>query len=500
VQAAAENGDRARLLGISVRKVSVIVWVIAGTLSGITAVLQAPIVGFSFGQASGPAILLRALAPAMLAGMTSLPGTVVAALALGVVEQGVVWNTGESGSADLVLLIVIVGALLLRRQRAARTTEGEERTFAAQTLVRPIPRELAARRPIRLTRRVLILVAVAVGALAPLPLTGTQQNLASLVVIYGLAALSLTLLSGQSGQISFGHWAFVGLGALLGGHLVNARGLSHAPAAIIVCAVGAAVAVVLGLPALRIRGLYLGVVTLAFALACTGYVFERSWFVFPGFIDRPELGGIDFNDDLSFYYLCFGLFVVTAVLVSNIRRSGWGRSMVAVRDNERAAATFGIGSVAPKLAAFGLSGLFGAMAGYLYLLHQTSVTASSFGVQTSLLLFSAIVIGGMGTVTGAVVAALYLRGIQYFAPEVQLLSTSLGTLVVLMFLPGGIGGLLFAARDAMLRVLARRWNVLVPSLVADRAADPDPTGASPPLLDEAARRREAEVEVEVATR
>jgi len=477
VQAAAENADRARLLGISVRRVSLIVWMIAGLLAGITAVLQAPIVGFTFGAASGPDIMLRALAPAMLAGMSSLSGTVAAALALGVMQQAFVWNTGSSGFSNLVLLVVIVGALLVRRRRATRTVESEEASFAAQALVRPIPRELAGLRLVKSTRRCLIGLAVVVGIIIPLPLSVTQQNLAALIVIYAIAALSLTLLSGQAGQISFGHWAFAGFGALLGGHLINERGWHYLLTAVAVCLCGALVAVLIGLPALRIRGLFLGVVTLAFAVACTGYVFGLKWFQFGGYVRRPVAFGIDFNKDLWFYYLCFGMLVLTGIVVRNVRVSRWGRHMLAVRDNDRAAAAFGVGSVWPRLAAFATAGFLGAMAGYLYMLHQTAVGTRSFPVTTSLLLFSAVVIGGMGTVTGGIIAALYLRGIQYFAPEIQLVSTSLGLLVVLMFLPGGIGGLLFAGRDAALRVLARRWGIEVPSLTADRGDFGGPPGS-----------------------
>src|SRR5690606_13796144 len=151
----------------------------------------APIVGFSFGSASGPDILLRALAPARLAGMTSLSGTVAAALALGVMQQAFLWNTGNSGVSNLVLLLVVVGALLVRRRRATRTVESEEASFAAQALVRPIPRELAGRPVIRLSRAGLVAIALLVGVLIPLPLTVTQQNLAALIVIYAIAALSL---------------------------------------------------------------------------------------------------------------------------------------------------------------------------------------------------------------------------------------------------------------------------------------------------------------------
>ena len=147
VQAAAENADRARLLGISVRRVSTLVWMLAGALAGLTAILEAPIVGFSFGSGAGPDLLLRALAPAMIASLTSLSGAVVAALALGVLEQAIVWNVDVPGPVNAALFGVILVTLLVRRRQQGRTTEAEERSFAASSAIRPFPRELAGFAP-----------------------------------------------------------------------------------------------------------------------------------------------------------------------------------------------------------------------------------------------------------------------------------------------------------------------------------------------------------------
>src|SRR5581483_4115598 len=206
VQASAENVDRAQLLGISVRRVSTIVWMIAGLLAGMTAVLQAPIVGFSFGSGAGPALLLRALAPAMIARLTSLPVAVMAALVLGVVEQAIVWNTNTSGPVEAALFVVVLGALLVRREVAGRTTEGEERSFAVASAIRPFPRELASVLALRVARSTAPVVGLALLVGVPALLSISQQNLLSLLLVYVIAAASLTLLSGYAGQVSFGHW------------------------------------------------------------------------------------------------------------------------------------------------------------------------------------------------------------------------------------------------------------------------------------------------------
>lgn len=480
VQASAENADRARLLGISVRRISTVVWAIAGLLAGVTAVLQAPIVGFSFGAAAGPSLLLRALAPAMIAGLSGLGGTVAAALGLGVLEQAIAWNTESAGPVNGVLFIVILGALLVRRRQVARTTEGEETSFAVASRVRPFPRELARLASVRTVRVGSRLALVAVGLALPLFMSISQRNLASLLLIYMLAALSLTVLSGFAGQISFGHWAFVGFGALFGGWLVAEQGLGILPGALIVCAGGVLLALAIGVPALRIRGLFLAVATLAFAVATATWIFLLPPFSFSDVVRRPVVLGIDFDNELYYYYFCFAVLLAAIAVVRNIRAGRWGRSFIAVRDNDRAAASYGVGVTASKLIAFAVSGFLASLAGYLYLFNQGTLNEGAFPVETSLLLFSAVVIGGLGSVQGAIIGALYLRGIQFFAPSLQLLSTSFGLLLVLMFAPGGLGGLVFQGRDAVLRWLANRWGIVVPSLVADRRVEEPELTASEP--------------------
>lgn len=467
VQAVAENADRARLLGVSVRKISTVVWMLAGLLAGATAVLQAPIVGSTFGATVGPALLLRALAPAMIGGLDRIGVAVGAGLALGVIEQAVTWNTDVSGPVEATLFLVILVALLVQRRRRARTTEGEEQSFAASSRVRPFPRELTAVRSIRWFRRGLRVAVLAVAVALPLFLGLTQRVLAAVVLVYMLAALSLTLLSGYAGQVSFGHWAFVGFGALLGGWLTTAVGLPVLVSAVLACAGGGLLALLIGLPALRIRGLYLGVVTLAFAVSSSAYLFRLPMFRVSGAVPAPRLGPLDFRDELSFYYLCLGVLLAAIWVVRNIRATTWGRNFVAVRDNDRAAATYGVDPVVAKLLAFVTSGVLASLAGMLYVISQGTLTAGAFPVDQSLQLFAAVVIGGLGSIPGAIIAALYLRGIQFFAPAVQLFTTSVGLLAILLAAPNGLAGVGFGLRDHALRWYARRNGIHVPSLVAD---------------------------------
>ena len=478
IQAAAENSDRARLLGINVKRMSSLVWLIAGLLAGVTAILEAPIVGFSFGAGAGPGLLLRALAPAMIARLASLPVAFASALALGVVEQGIVWNTDTAGPVDGFLLAVILLALLLRRKSTGRQADAEERSFAAASSVRSFPRELRSVRWLVAVRRAGAGALLAIPLLLPLVLTVSSVNLLSVLLVYVLAATSLTVVTGYAGQVSFGQWALVGASALFGGWLMTSRHLSVVPAFTTTMVAGLALSLLIALPAIRLRGLLLGVTTLALAVAASSYLFTLGPFQAGVLTSRGSLGPLNLDDERTFFYICLTLTVLALLAVRGYRTSRWGRLAIAVRDNERAAASYGASPVAVKLVAFGLSGLLTSLAGFLYMLIEQVVSPGSFPVETSLLLFGACVIGGVGSVTGAVLAALYLRGVQFFVPSLQLLTTSFGLVLVLIGLPTGLGGLLFRVRDALLRQAALRSSVHVPSLVADSRRTPEPAASA----------------------
>ena len=240
---------------------------------------------------------------------------------------------------------------------------------------------------------------------------------------------------------------------------------------------GAAVAVAIGLPALRIRGLFLGVTTLLFALTTASWVFTFGIFTTgPGNpVIRPQLFGfIDTTSERSFYYVCLAFLVFAMFVGRNLRRSRFGRVLIGLRDNERAAQAFGVPHVHEKLLAFAASGFMAALAGGLYAFHQQQLRADRFPVETSILMFSIVVIGGMGSLSGAILGAIYVRGTQYFLPaQFQLFASGIGLLLLLLFFPGGLGQLLFGGRDSYLRWVAERRGILVPSLVADKKIEID---------------------------
>jgi branched-chain amino acid transport system permease protein len=471
-RATAENSERARLLGVRVSRVSLVVWGLAGLLSAITAILRAPVLGFTLGAIAGQAIILRALAAAVIGRMESLPITVAASVLLTIAEQSIFYSFGQTGPSEGFLLVVIVIALLVQRNRLGRVDPGAS-TWRAVQEVRRIPSELRGVREIVIARAAVVLVVGGFAVLLPFFLSGANISLSSVILIYAMIGISIVMLTGWSGNVSFGHWAFVGVGALLAGKLASQASPRGFFFNLIVSGlVGAAVATVIGLPALRIRGLFLGVTTLAFAIVSYSWFFQWEILTPEGVIPRPTILGIEVISEFSYYYVCLAGLILTAVAAGNLRRTRTGRNFIALRDNELQAQALGIRPVRAKLAAFALSGFFAALAGGLYAYHQQALRFDRFPPEFSLALFSMVVIGGMGSMTGAVIGAIYLRSVQFFLPtEYQLLATGVGMLILLMVFPGGLGQIFFSWRDRFLRWVADRNDIVVPSLVADRQVD-----------------------------
>ncbi|MEY2474125.1 MAG: branched-chain amino acid transport system permease protein livM [Actinomycetota bacterium] len=475
-RASAENSDRARLLGVRVKRVSLLVWVIAGFLSALTAILQAPITGFQLGAITGFGLLMPALAAAVIGRMESLPVTFGAAILISTAQQTIYFGTGKAGPDTGVIFFALLVALLVQRRRLGRTDVTESSWQAVQE-VRPVPRELVSLPEVRLLRWGGTALGLVLLLVIPLALEPDRISLASVIMLYAMVGISLVLLTGWSGNVSLGHWAIVGVGALLGGRLASVANPPDFFLVLLICGLaGAFVAVMIGLPALRIRGLFLGVTTLGFALAAGSWFFQSFDIFKPrGAILRPVIFGVfDVTSERNFYYVCLIALVLTMLGARNLRNSRIGRVLIGMRDNEKAAQAFGVPLVRTKLTAFAASGFIAAVAGALYAYHQQQLRPDRFPSELSLFIFSMVVIGGMGSMSGAILGAIYVRGTQYFLPvQFQLLVTGLGVLLLLLFFPGGLGQILYQLRDAYLRRVANRRGLLVPSLVADKRVTED---------------------------
>lgn len=514
VRGSAERADRASTLGIPVKRLHTIVWTVATVLAFLGMWLRAGAVGLPIGSVLGPTFLLLALAAVVIGRMERFAIIAAAAIALGILDKAITFQPENNAAYnDAILFLVILAALLVtRRPSRGRVGADQVSTWQAAREVRPIPRELKGLFEVRLARWALLGAVVAFLVTLPLWLDESRINLAGLIVIFGIIGVSLVVLTGWAGQVSLGQMGFAGVGAAVGGWATYYMQTDLSLALLIGGAAGALAAIVVGYPALRRRGLTLAVSTLAFALFVSSFLLNQELFGengepplffpgqwLPGFrIDRlPVFGRFDIESETRFYFLCLIVLGLMLIVVRGVRRSRTGRVLIAIRENDSAARAYGINTTRTNLACFALSGFIAAVAGVLLVHQQTGLQVGAGNLylpEESLRVFSMVVIGGLGSLPGVLLGAAYVWGTEYFLPgQWSFLATGAGLLLILMVLPGGLGAVLYDVRDWLLRQVAKRRKLVVPSLVADvRVEEPIPE----PMLEEAeeaAERAPAEV-------
>ena len=471
LRAMAENSERASLLGINVGMLSTLVWVIAGVLSAASVTTTGLLTTPAAAQGVAPAVLLPALAAAVVGRMRSFPITVAAAVGIAVLSEATAWSIRDGGDFVSIGLFVLVGsALLVQRRRRGRSESGVEASWEASREPRGIPRELADIGVVRYTRWGLIGIGLIAVLVFPFTVSAGASHTGGLIALNGIVLLSLVVLTGWAGQVSLGQFGFVAVGAIAGGSFSQA-GIPFWFAAPAGAAVAGAFAVLIGLPALRIRGLFLGITTFAFAAAVYAVVSSPRYFgeLLPRDVERPSLLFVDFDDERSMYFLSVACLVLAMVAVANMRRSRVGRILIASRENEANLQSFGVNAVRTKLLAFAVSGSLAGFAGAVIIHHQRGLSSDFFFPATSVELFVVAVIGGIGSIGGAVIGAAYAEVLSRIFENNQIFLSILALLplIVLYAAPGGLVSLLTQVRDSMLRIVAQRRQIVVPSLFAD---------------------------------
>lgn len=481
IRGVAERSDRAATLGVPVGRIQTTVWVITTVLAFATVFLRSGVISVPIGSVLGVSVLVRALAAAVIGRMESFPRITAAAIGLGVVEQSIVYSTGRDIYVFPVFFVIIIVAVALnRRRRGNRVDDDIVSTWQAVREIRPVPAELRRVPEVRIARYALIGLVGAVLVALPLLLPDGKLSIATDTAVVATVAASLVLLTGWAGHVSLGQMAFAAIGGATGGWITQSAGLDLGLALLGGGLAGAFVAVVIGLPAARAGGLTLAVITLALASATLYWLLNPEFFTWVPrgrFPDDPILfGRIPIDSEQSFYGLALAVLAVAVALLLGIRHSRTGRVLIALRENPRAAEAYGVNAVRTMLAAFAFSGFIAAMAGVLFVHHQhglsNNIVGNPFSPEASLRVFSIAVIGGLGSIPGAIVGTIYVFSLQYYMlPEFRFLATGFGLLAILLILPGGLGAGFAEARDAGLRWVARRRKILVPSLVADRRPD-----------------------------
>ena len=272
----------------------------------------------------------------------------------------------------------------------------------------------------------------------------------TLVCAYAVAVLGLNLLVGYSGQISLGHGAVFALGAYVSAILITDAGfpaMATVPVAAVVC-FGAGL--LLGLPALRLRGLYLAILTLGLAVA-TPQLIKRFDGLTGGTqglnVEQPTAPAwTGLADDQFLYLITLAFAVVMFVLAAWLVRGRVGRALIAIRDNETAARAQGVNPALYKTLAFATSSLYAGVGGALYVFSIGFVAPESFTLVVSFSFLAAIVVGGLATIGGAVFGALFIEFVPVYAGDVDeaLAGVIYGAvLIAFMYaLPGGVMGAL----------------------------------------------------------
>lgn len=300
---------------------------------------------------------------------------------------------------------------------------------------------------------------------------GYVLYLVSLALIYAIVAIGLDLLIGQSGQFSLGHAGFFAIGAYTSAILTSRFGIPFEGGVVAAGALSAAVGLLFGLPVVRLSGPYLAVATLGFGLAVPQLiVWQGSWTGGSSGLHSLPLASLGigplsvvFRTDRDYYYLAAVVLAALTVFARNVVASHTGRAFIAIRDSEIAARAMGVDVVRYKTTAFGLSALYAGIAGALYahLLH--GISPEDFTVFLSTDFLTMVVLGGLGSVGGALAGALFLTFLQNAItrlPVVQdlknLYIVVLGALLILTisFLPHGLAGIARSVRRR--RVLPAR--------------------------------------------
>ena len=322
----------------------------------------------------------------------------------------------------------------------------------------------------------LIPVLVLLAAIVPVALfTDYHLFQLTMVVVYAIAILGLALLTGFNGQISLGHGAFYAIGAYTTAILMSTWNMPYwatLPFSAIVCAL---VGFLVGLPALRLAGLYLALTTFALAVTVPQILKYKAFDQWTGgvqglVIDKPDAPfGLDLSPDQWLYLFTLAVAVVLYVIAWNLVRGRVGRAMMAIRDHAMAAEAMGIHLARVKTSTFAISAMYTGLAGSLGAIAVQFVAPDSFGVVVSIFLFVGLVVGGVASIGGTLIGAAFIEFVPNVADKVSKAAPGavygVILIAVIFLMPAGAGGFLHSI-----------WRRVVrPRLRHDAAHAPDPT-------------------------
>jgi branched-subunit amino acid ABC-type transport system permease component len=422
-RAVVDNGDLASVIGVNSDNVRRGAWIVSSVFAALVGVLLSPTQGLDVYVLT--IVVIYAFAPVVLGRLVSLPLAYAGALVLGVVIS-VLSKWGSVGTvADieaslpylaLFVLLVVLGPWLKEPGFAMKTSSAGPGDAGVQA-------DASARRATHrgLDRAAVIgLAFFAVALFAPAFVHGSKLTVLASWGVYTLIAYTLIALAGWAGQISLAQFSFVGIGAFTAGHLAGSHGQHFLFAVLGGMAIALPFALVVGWVSLRLKGLYLALATMAFALLMDGLVFNR-----PGLtggltgitVPRPRILGVSFTSATGLYELIVVVAGIFGFAAFFLYRGPVGRRLQILRDSPLAASTLGVNLTVTKLVVFAICGVVAALGGAFYGAVQQSITPIDFTFGASLQLLLLVVLGGRAVLSGAIIAGgVYAVNVGHLIP------------------------------------------------------------------------------------
>jgi ABC-type branched-subunit amino acid transport system ATPase component/branched-subunit amino acid ABC-type transport system permease component len=388
--AVAQNERAAAAVGWSPNTISLANWCIGGGLAGAAGILVVPIIELNVSNLVY--LVMPALAAALLAQFRSYLLTFVGALVVGIIESELTNYTHVTGLPQAVPFLVIIVVL----------------TISGRSL--PLRSFITDRLPTLGTGRIHWIPTVILTAALAVILLVTSANVVAAItasLVAALFALSLVVLTGYAGQLSLAQYSFGGVGALVAATLVASHGWPFLLAIVAGLVVSALAGVILAVPSFRTRGINLALVTLGAGLALQDVIFGSPTFTggLSGLtVSGQSIFGISIDPIVhpsNYGIFCLVVVVLGALVVCNLRRGRAGRRLIAVRTNERAAASLGINVIGAKTYAFSVSAGLAGVGGILLAFEAYSITFTQYDPITSIGIIGNAFIGGIGYVVGA---------------------------------------------------------------------------------------------------
>ena len=459
IRGAASNADGAALAGVPPGAMAMLSWGLAGAVACFAVAMLIPSKGAINPESIGPDLLLRALAAAAIARFRSLWGALAAAVGIGIVEQVLATSERGNGYADVVIFAAVVISLLLTSRGGREEPEPWGHLESASV------RLPAAYRRVWLIRnltRVAAGVVLAVAVVLPFFMSNSVAATGSQVLAVALIGVSVTVISGLAGQLSLGQFAIGGVAAAVAINVTDATGL-FVVGLVAAMVAGGLVSAAIGIPALRVKGLFLGVITLSFALVCSSWLLRQPWMLGRNGLETapPDLDIVD-GASRNYFWIALAALVLSLMVARSLRHGAFGRKLEAVRDNEDAARAFSVPATRTKIQAYVVAGMLAGLGGAIYANSFDKVDVVSFPVQKSIDVVIIAVIGGIGSLAGPILGAIYILGIPAWLGidnSEALAAFAAIWLVLLTYEPDGIAGVARGFTNRLRDLIARLHGI-----------------------------------------